>query len=143
MLMKRRPAPEPEPPRRQTPLEFYGARLLPPLHGWWVYALEDRARPGVIFYVGASEKLVSRLRDHSYAYPERYDPERVWLIPVDGQAQADLVELSLIDHYQPECNTLGRREELQGRLRSRNRGFAPGHRYSPGAKPLDSKQATG
>lgn len=121
-------------------LQFLGAVLLPDLSGWWVYALAD-VRDGRIFYVGQSENLISRLRDHGYAYAERFDPARVYLVRAADQAQADLYELTLIERYDPECNRLGRREELAARARAQNK---PGWPRRPRlADSLDSGQATG
>jgi hypothetical protein len=144
---RRRPA-EPEAPRRVTALEYYGAKMLPDLSGWWVYALGART-DGHIFRAGQSESLLRRLDDYQREYPDLYDPRQVYLIPVADQHQADLREAELIDFYQPEKNTAGRRSELERRLRGSVRGgFHPGHKYSlkPGElaarRSLDSKQAT-
>jgi hypothetical protein len=116
--------------RKVTALEFYEARLMPDYSGWWVYALGDATRGGIIFYAGQSEHLLRRLDDHRLKFGERFDYQQVWLIKVRDQRQADLVELTLIDYYQPEANTVGRSEELRKRNRTANSGFAPGHTYS-------------
>jgi hypothetical protein len=127
------------PDRQVSALEFLGAQLLPDLSGWWVYALGD-ARDGRIFYVGQSDVLLSRLRDQFYAYRERWDPRRVWLVKVADQAEADLTELLLIRQYEPECNTLGTTADLEKRLRAQNRPTALRRRGL--ASSLDSGQAT-
>lgn len=129
----------PEPAPQVSALQFLGAVLLPDLSGWWVYALAD-VRDGAIFYAGQSDHLISRLRDHQYAYAERWDPRGVYLMKVADRAQADLYELMLIERYDPECNDVGRRAELARRCRGLNR---PGFRQARGAATLDPSQATG
>lgn len=132
--LRRAPAPAPErkPP---TMLEVYGARLLPDLSGWWVYALADCADRHV-FYVGQSDHLVSRLRDHAYTYRGQYDPRQVYLIPCIGEPEACIRELAMIDFYQPERNTLGTTEKLRARVSGLNK---PAGRLS---RSLDRSQAT-
>lgn len=112
-LLRRAPAPVAAP--RPTMLEVYAARLLPDLSGWWVYALCDLA-DGHVFYVGQSDHLLSRLRDHSYNYREQFDHARVYLIPVAGEGEACIRELAMIDFYQPERNTIGTTEALHKRV---------------------------
>lgn len=98
-----------------SPLELYGARLAPDLSGWWVYAFADP--DGTVWYAGQSEVLVSRWRDHYYGFGDRFVRADKWLIGVPNEAEADVCELLLIMYYQPECNTKGRREELERRIR--------------------------
>lgn len=128
-----------EPKREVTALQFLGAVLLPDLSGWWVYALAD-VRDGRIFYAGQSDHLISRLRDHQYSYPERWDDRGVYLVRAADQAQADLYELMLIERYDPECNSVGRRDELARRCRAQNKPQARVRRL---ADSIDSGQATG
>jgi hypothetical protein len=138
------PAPEPSPRREVTALEYYGAVRLPDLSGWWVYALGAKA-DGHIYRAGQSDNLISRLRDHSYTFKDLWDPEQVWLIRVRDQQQADVREAELIDFYQPETCTAGRRAELEKRMRGTVRGgFYPGHTYNgtSSARSLDSGQAS-
>jgi hypothetical protein len=135
-----RPRVPAEPARQVSALQFLGAVLLPDLSGWWVYALGDVA-DGHVFYAGQSDHLISRLRDHSYSYRAQFDPARVYLVRVADQAQADLYELMLIERYAPECNSVGRREELAKRCRAQNK---PGWARQPRlADSIDSSQATG
>jgi hypothetical protein len=131
-----RRAPAPAVPERPAPtmLEVYAARLLPDLSGWWVYAL-GASTDGHVFYVGQTNHLVSRLRDHGYTYRELYDPRRVYLIPCDGEGDACIRELTLIDYYQPERNTVGTTEVLRRRVAAL--GKPTGH-----ARALDRSQAT-
>jgi len=118
----RKQAAEPaEQPRAVTALEFRQAQLMPDYTGWWVYALPHRD-DGHIFYTGQSESLLRRLDDHRRAHPQMFDPKRIYLIPVRDQAQADLVELELIDYYQPECNRSGRADDLRRIAHQRTRG---------------------
>ena len=100
---------------RPSALEYYGARMLPDLSGWWVYAL-GACDDGRIFYVGQSNNLISRLRDWSYQHKDLYDPAKVYLIPVGNEARACVVELELIDHYQPERNQVGKTDELRAKV---------------------------
>lgn len=137
--MLRRPRVPDRPAPQVTALQFLGAVLLPDLSGWWVYALAD-VRDGRIFYAGQSDHLISRLRDHQYSYPERWDPRGVYLVRAADQAQADLYELMLIERYDPECNDVGRRDELARRARAHNK---PQTRVRRLADSLDSGQATG
>ena len=127
------PAPEPERPA-PTMLEVYAARLLPDLSGWWVYALGDRADRH-IFYAGQSDHLLSRLRDHSYNFREQYDPRQVYLIPCEGEGEACIRELAVIDFYQPERNTIGTTEALRKRVAFMTRP-------NRNTKSLDRSQAT-
>jgi hypothetical protein len=117
-------------------LEVYQAQVLPDLSGWWVYAL-GAAADGHIFWVGISDHLLSRLRDHSYTFKDLYDPGRVYLIPADSEPQACIRQLTLIDFYQPERNTLGTIEVLRKRVASLDK---PAGRLS--SRPLDRSQAT-
>lgn len=127
---------QPEPAARPVPtmLEVYGARLLPDLSGWWVYALADRGDRHV-FYVGQSDHLLSRLRDHGYTFKDQYDPRQVYLIPCLGEPEACIRELALIDWYQPERNTLGTTEKLRARVAGLNK---PAGRLS---RSLDQSKA--
>ena len=128
-----------------TALEYYGASLMPDYSGWWVYALGARPgdpRPGHVFYAGQSESLLRRLDDHRrVTFPEKFDPARVWLIPVRDQARADVVELEMIEFYQPECNAVGRADLLRARLRKQNKPIQKGS--SVPVTLLDSGQETG
>jgi excinuclease UvrABC nuclease subunit len=136
-LFRRTPAQVPEPERRPpTMLEVYGARLLPDLSGWWVYALCDKA-DGHVFYVGISDHLLSRLRDHSYHYADKFDHARVYLIAADNEATACVRQLALIDYHQPEHNTLGTTEALRRRVMSFDR---PGSLRAP--RSLDPSKAS-
>lgn len=128
--------PLPQAAPRVTALEYYSARLMPDYSGWWVYALGART-DGHIFYSGQTDNLISRLRDHSYQHKDLFDPARVYLIPVEHQGRADVVELELIDFYQPERNTVGREADLRGRARRLNKPDVAG--WNAG---LDRKQAT-
>lgn len=124
------------PPRQVTLLEFYGARTAPDFRGHWVYAFADRPgsqwSDGLVWYAGQSEHLWSRWRDHYYSYRARFDAAVKYVIPVRDQAQADLYELQLIDYYQPECNTLGRADDLRKKVK----------RYAnPQLPSLDTRQA--
>lgn len=112
---------EPEPMRKVSALEFYQAVLMTDFSGWWVYALPDRST-GRIFYAGQTQSLFRRLDDHRRDYPDRFDWAQIWLIRVDGEREADLVELQLITSYQPECNLAGRTEDLRRRTRMSVRG---------------------
>jgi hypothetical protein len=119
----RRDAPTvPLPAARVTALEYYGAKVMPDYSGWWVYALASRLDMHV-FYVGQSDNLISRLRDHSYNPQFRglLDWRRIYLVPVPHQGRADVVELELIDAYQPEYNKIGRADELREKARDLNR----------------------
>jgi hypothetical protein len=113
-LLRRTRAAEPERPVPSL-LEVYGARLLPDLSGWWVYAL-GAGTDGHVFYVGISESLKRRLDAHEHTYPHLWDPRRVYLIPADNELSACIRQLALIDFYQPECNTLGATEALRRRV---------------------------
>ena len=118
-----------------TMLEVYEARLLPDLSGWWVYALGART-DGHIWYVGISESLMRRVDAHAHAHPELWDPRRVYLIPCEHEPQACIRQLTLIDFYQPEHNTLATVDVLRKRVASFDR---PAGRL---ARPLDRSQAT-
>lgn len=132
-----RRAPRPEPARSApTMLEVYGARLLPDLSGWWVYALCDLG-DGHVFYVGQSDHLLSRLRDHSYTFKDQFDPRRVYLVACIGEPEACIRELALIDWYQPERNTLATTEVLRKRVAGLNK---PAGRLSRSS--LDQSQVT-
>lgn len=136
-LLRRTRGPEPEPARpAPTMLEVYGAKMLPDLSGWWVYALGDAADRH-IFYVGQSDHLVSRLRDHQYNYAGQYDPTQVYLIAVIGEPEACIRQLALIDFYQPERNTLGTTDVLRKRVASLDK---PAGKLS--ARFLDRSQVT-
>lgn len=138
----RRPAQPlvPEPPAGVTALEYLGARRMPNMAGWWVYALCDAA-DGHVFYAGQTNNFYSRLRDHSYTYKEQFDPAQIHVIPCEDQGEADLYELLLIRRYDPERNTVGRRGELEARARGANKPFKAGHQYSVPV-PLDASQET-
>lgn len=127
---------EPEAPRAVTALEFHAAALFPDYSGWWVYALGHRD-DGHIFRAGQSESLLRRLDDYRRTYPEAFDLARVWLIKVRDESEADLVELNLINYYQPEYNTAGRAEDLRRITHGRVRGGR-----MPGMPAVDSGQAT-
>ena len=119
---------------RVTALEYHGAQLLPDLAGFWVYALGSRLDRHV-FYVGQSENLLSRLRDHSYQHKDLFDPGQVYLVRVPNQSRADVVELDLINFYQPERNQVGRTADLSQRVRRLNKPDVGGW------NALDRKQA--
>lgn len=124
-------------PRQVTALEMYGAVPTEDYSGWWVYAFADRPgsqwTDGRVWYAGQSEHLWSRWRDHYYSYKDRFDAAVKWRIRVRDQAQADLVELVLIDFYQPECNSLGRADDLRRKVK----------RYAnPQLPSLDTRQAS-
>jgi excinuclease UvrABC nuclease subunit len=129
-----KPAAQLEPPRVVTALEFRQAQLMPDYSGFWCYALGHRVDRH-IWYAGQSESLLRRLDDHRRAHPEMFDQAQIYLIPVRDQAQADLVELELIDYYQPECNRSGRADDLRRITAQRVRG-------GRGRAPLDASQET-
>lgn len=133
-LLRRARVTEPSRPA-PTLLEAYGARLLPDLSGWWVYALCDVA-DGHVFYVGQSESLKRRLDAHEHAYPEQYDPRNVRVIPVENEPVACIRQLALIEFYQPERNTLATTEALRKRVASFDRPHGRRDRA------LDRSQAT-
>lgn len=141
MLFRRKSAAEAGAPAGVTALAFIEAELFPDMSGWWVYALCDIG-DGHVFYAGQSDHFLSRIRDHSYQFKGQFDPARVWVRKVEDQAEADLYELLLIRRYDPERNTVGRRGELEGRLRAENRPFKKGHKHSPKPGYLDSRQET-
>jgi hypothetical protein len=133
-------------PRQVGALEYYGALRLQDPTGWWVYALEDardldltRPYPERVFYVGQSESLFRRLDDWRRVFPERFSWAGIWLIKVRDSYQADLRELELIDHYQPECNHMGRAAELRDRI---NRYQGKQRRTGRSAAPLDASKVT-
>jgi hypothetical protein len=103
-----------------TPLELYGAQVAPDMNGWWVYAFADRPgsrwSDGKVWYAGQTDHFWSRWRDHYYKYGERFTAAVKWVIPVDNEAVAWIVESTLIHFYQPECNTRGRLEDLQRKI---------------------------
>jgi excinuclease UvrABC nuclease subunit len=115
------PEQAPEPPRKVTALEFHQAELMPDYSGHWCYALGHQG-DGHVWYAGQSESLLRRLDDHRRAHPQMYDPALVYLIKVRDQTEADLVELQLINSYQPECNLAGRAEDLRRVTKQRVRG---------------------
>jgi hypothetical protein len=129
-----------------TPLELYGAARAPDYSGWHVYAFADqpgsRWSDGKVFYAGQSANLWSRWRDHSYKFGERFTAADKWLIRVANEAEADLIELVLINFYEPECNDKGRKADLAAKVRRWGRGTkefdANVHKL---AGSLDSKQA--
>lgn len=131
---RRAPAPSPERPAPDM-LEVYRAKVLADLSGWWTYALGDITTRR-IFWVGISDHLLSRLRDHSYTFKDQYDPRQVFLVPADNELQACIRQLTLIDFYQPEHNTLGSVEALRKRVASFDK---PAGRLS---RTLDRSQAT-
>jgi hypothetical protein len=138
MTWLRRAVTVPEVPPRVTALEFIGAALVPDYSGWQVYALCHRA-DGHVFYAGQTSNWWSRLRDHSYNFRDEFDPAGIWHRACEDQGEADLYELLLIRRYDPERNTVGRRGELEARLRARNssmRKGVPGYR----GRPLDPSQ---
>jgi hypothetical protein len=127
-----------------TALEYFKAALMPDYGGWWVYALgacDADPRPGHVFYAGQSEHLLRRVADHANTYRQLFDPARVWLVKVRDQARADLVELELIEFYQPEYNAVGRADVLRARLRRQNKPLQKGS--SVPVRLLDSGQETG
>jgi predicted GIY-YIG superfamily endonuclease len=131
---RRAPAPPPSRPA-PTMLEVYGARLLPDLSGWWVYAL-GASTDGRVWYVGITSSLKRRLDEHEHAHPDLWDPRLVYLVPADSEPQACIRQLTLIDYYQPERNTLGTTEVLRKRVASLDK---PKGTWS---KSLDRSQAT-
>lgn len=144
--MLRRPRTEPEPPREITALEFRRAELMPDYSGWWVYCLGRAGLPvatrGFIWYAGQSESLPRRLDDHRRAYPELFGWDRVFLIRVRDEYQACLIELEMIDYYQPEYNTMGRADELRSRLAAYQAGQRR-HKGQPRRRSaIDSSQAS-
>ena len=146
MKLPRRPRPPDtaEPPRQVTALEYFGAALMPDFGGWHVYALaacDADPRPGHVFYAGQSEHLLRRLSDHAKTYESVFDWNRVYLVKVRDQARADLVELELIEFYQPEYNAVGRAVLLRARLRRQNKPIQKGS--STPVRLLDSGQETG
>lgn len=133
-LLRRARTPEPERPA-PTMLEVYGAKMLPDLSGWWVYAL-GASTDGRIWYVGMSESLMRRVDAHAHTHPDLWDPRQVYLIPCIGEPEACIRQLALIDFYQPEHNTLGTTEVLRKRVASFDK---PAGRLS---RSLDRSQAT-
>jgi hypothetical protein len=117
VLSRFRRAREQPPAAAPTMLEVYGARKLPDLSGFWVYAL-GASTDGHIWYVGLSESLKRRLDEHEHVHPDLWDPRQVYLIPADSEPQACIRQLTLIDFYQPEHNTLGTTEFLRKRVAS-------------------------
>lgn len=104
LFWRRRVLPTPE--SGQDLLEFLGAtshQLPPP--GFWVYAL--RRADGTVFRAGQTDHLISRLRDHVYAYPQLCTYS---LIKARDVHQADVYEALLIDYYQPSENKAGTAE---------------------------------
>lgn len=123
-----------------TPLEMYGAKRSPDFSGWWVYALADKE--GRVWRAGQSSRLWSRWRDYFYTYGERFTASDKWLIPVANEAEADLIELVLIHFYDPECNTKGRRADLEAKVRAWGRGTQQYKRGEGWPDRLDQKQVT-
>ena len=125
-LTRRAPRPQPAPPAPPPGLlQAYGAKLAPDFDGWWVYAFADRlpnGEVGMVWYVGQTENLWSRWRDHSYRWKERFPLSAKYAIAVSGREQADVTELALIDYYQPECNLAGTTNDLRLKVSARNRG---------------------
>lgn len=122
-----------------TPLELYGAQVLPDLSGMWVYAFQD---PGArVWYAGQTDRMWSRFRDHFYDYGERFTRAAKWVIPVPNVAEADLLELVLIHFYDPECNTKGRRADLEKKVHAWGRGDPSIRKRVPKAVSLDSGHA--
>jgi hypothetical protein len=123
----RRPAP-PAPSSAAQPgglLQAYGARLAPDFDGHWVYAFADRAADGAagpVWYVGQTGSLWSRWRDHYYRWKARFTRAYKYVIPVRGEAEASIVELALINFYQPECNAAGTTADLARKVASYNKG---------------------
>lgn len=103
------PTPEPG----QDLLEFLGATSHQLPHGFWVYAL--READGTVFRAGQTDHLISRLRDHIYAFPQF---SYYSLLRPRDTHQADLYEAMLIDYYQPAENKAGtaRVEELRRKI---------------------------
>lgn len=127
------PVPVPQPPAPETvvpekiardPLEFLGAEFHGLPQGCWVYNLHQA--DGTIFYIGQSENLISRLRDHIYKYGKRL--HHYSTISCRDEYQMDLIELFLIDWYQPaenksgttEVENLRRRVNQAGSIRNLN-----------------------
>lgn len=106
-------------------LQAYGAKVAPDFDGWWVYALADRlpnGTVGTVWRVGQSENLWSRWRDYYYQYRERFRASAKYVIPVRDGAQANIIELALIDYYQPECNSAGTIADLRRKVAAYNKG---------------------
>lgn len=137
MWHRRRPQPSTAPAVPAGLLQAYGARVSPDFSGWWVYAFADRlpnGEAGAVWYVGQSENIWSRWRDHYYRFKARFRDAIKYVIPVSGKAQADVIELALIDYYQPECNLAGTTADLRRKVRDY------GHANHVRRGPLDSSQ---
>ena len=108
-------------------LMHLGATVHPLPEGWWVYALHEPN--GTIFRAGQSNSLLSRLRDHKYAYGARF--HHYSLLKVRDQHQADLYEGMVIDWYQPAENKAGsaETEALRRRIRQSAGGSGLGKNY--------------
>lgn len=122
-----------------TPLELYGAVVSPDYSGWWVYAFADPG--GKVWRAGQSNRLYSRWRDHFYTFGTRFTEADKWLIKVANEAQADLIELVLIDFYQPECNDKGRRADLEAKVRRWGRGTKEFDKDVHSKRALDRSKA--
>jgi len=96
--------------RMEELCELFGAH---PLQGlphpgeWWVYLLLRTDRFCV--YVGQSDNLVLRMRDHRYDLRTHYGAEAadMLLIGCRDDYQATVRELLLIDELQPPYNSIG------------------------------------
>jgi GIY-YIG catalytic domain len=104
MLLSRRQAVQQEPER--DPLRLLGATYHNLPWGYWVYVLFQA--DGTVFYVGSSENLISRFRDHLYKYKGRF--HHYALVTCRSEHQMKTRELFLIDWYQPEENLAGTEE---------------------------------
>ena len=146
MLWRTRVNAGPAEPRVITALEFRRAAVMPDYSGWWVYCLGRAglpvSTPGFIWYAGQSESLLRRLDDHRRAYPQLYGWDRVYLVSVRDEYQACLVELEMIDFYQPEYNTMGRADELRRRLASYQAGQRRHSGQGRRRGAIDSSQAS-
>lgn len=104
-----------------------GATVHPLPEGWWVYALHEPN--GTIFRAGKSNNLLSRLRDHKYAYGARF--HHYSLLRVRDEHQAYLYEGMVIDWYQPaECSAgTAEVEALRLHIRQSSGGSGLGKAY--------------
>jgi len=127
-----------------TPLELYGGSVMPDMTGHWVYAFQDRPgsrwSDGLVWYAGQSDHFWSRWRDHYYKYGERFSAAVKWVIPVENEVVACIVEATLIHFYQPECNTRGRLEDLQAKVSRVTNGNAGLYRQPPAGSLTPVKQ---
>jgi hypothetical protein len=133
----------PQVPRDVTALEFLHAQVLPDLSGWWVYALE-KDHPVRVAYAGQSAHGLRRLADQVAAHGglagDGGTITRIWLIPCDDQAQADLFELMLIRFYDPPEQAAGRREDLERQARNSLGGLKFAHEALARRRSLDRSQ---